>query len=77
MKLLSVGLPGRESRRRVRSVPFQNDAFVVGPKIKMPRNKFRGLINADCFWIANIFADGFPRLNNIFVTIAKIRIHNW
>jgi hypothetical protein len=50
---------------------------MVSPKIKIPRDELRSLINADCFWIANIFADAFQCLNNIFTTIAETRIHNW
>ena len=55
----------------------KNNAFVVSPQIKIPRDKLRSLINTDCFWIANIFADAFQCLDNIFAPIAEPRVHNW
>ena len=63
-------------RRLTRSREVQNDAFLIGPEIEIARDKLRSLINTDCFWIANIFADALECLNNILAPIAKTRIHN-
>lgn len=53
MKVLSIVLHGRESRRRARSVQFYPRSMVVSPKIDKLTSELCTIIGGQVFWSAS------------------------
>ncbi len=55
MKLLSVGLPGREMPKagRAKRSQLEDDAFLISSEVEVPRGELRALIDTDRIGIAD------------------------
>lgn len=65
MKVSSVDLPKRESRRRAQSDRFERHAPGVGPEIKVAADELAALIDADRLRIVRPGADTFKGANHV------------
>lgn len=77
MKLLSVGLPGREMPKagRAKRSQLEDHALLISPEVEVPSDELGALIDTDRLGIADAPADPLERQNDVLSPIAEARIH--